>query len=260
MSQESSGVPVSITEDQLLEVAGGDMFARASWLSGRVTRGPWSRDGAHLWGVTHRGSPSIMGIGDAHGAAELLPSVLAEHPDLAVASLPRGWVEHLSGVPVAVRDHWDWFATTSAPQHVPGTERVGWLVDADDEIRSLLSAASPETSAWPGDERVHRWAGIRDGDGQLVAVLADTSKHVAVGHISSVATVREHRRHGYGAALTAWATQRFLADGAAMVTLGMYADNHGARSMYERLGFTCCHRFTSATVGAPVDAAGATCE
>lgn len=239
----------NLSPDQLIAAAPDDPFVRASVLGGRVTRGPWATDGAYLWGVTRHDEPVVMGVGDPAGAATLLQAVAAEHPDFTIASLPRGWVEHLGAdVSVAVRDHWDWFAASSAPPPVHGEAGASWLSGTDDEIRALLTAASPETSTWPGDDRACRWAGIRAPDGTLVAVLADTSRHRSMGHISSVATAPEHRRRGHAAALTAWVMRQFFTEGAEMVTLGMYASNDAARKMYERLGFTCHHRFASAAL------------
>lgn len=241
-------MPETLTPNQLMDIADGDPFVRASVLGGRVTRGPWADDGAYLWGVVHRGDPGVLGIGDPRAAAQLLGQVAADDPEIAGVSLPRGWVDHVSpGITVRISDHWDWFAISRPPAHQPGEDLVTWVNGAD-EISELLRAASPETSTWPGDERAKRWAGIRSAEGRLVAVLADTSRSSSVGHISSVATDPEHRRKGYGAALTAWITRRFFAERAEMVTLGMYAGNEAARAVYERLGFTYYHRFTAGTL------------
>lgn len=236
----------SLSPDELIAATRDDPYVRASVLGGRIARGPWASGGAYMWGVKRPNELGVVGIGDPAAAAELLEAVAGEHPDVATASLPRGWVEHLgTGTAAEVRDHWDWFATDGPPPSTPGEASAGWLTGADAEISALLTAASPETSTWPGDDRARRWAGIRTLDGELAAVLADTSRHPAVGNISSVATSPGHRRRGHAAALTAWATRRLFAEGAEMVTLGMYANNDAARAMYERLGFLCRHRFTA---------------
>ncbi|NIS30150.1 MAG: GNAT family N-acetyltransferase, partial [Actinobacteria bacterium] len=119
--------------------------------------------------------------------------------------------------------------------------------DAED-VRKLLAEASPETSTWPDDDRARRWAGIRNTGGTLVACLADTSRHPSVAHMSSVATAPYERRRGYARTLVAWVTRQFLAEGATMVTLGMYADNDAARRLYTGLGFNVGQRFTTADV------------
>lgn len=127
--------------------------------------------------------------------------------------------------------------------------RCGRLTgDHIDEIDALLTAASPDTSTWPGEGRARRGAGIRADDGTLAALLSDTSRSPSVGHLASVATAPAHRRQGHGAALTAWVTRQMLAEGADWVTLGMYADNDPARRLYESPGFSCTHRFSSVVI------------
>ena len=53
------------------------------------------------------------------------------------------------------------------------------------------------------------------------------------------------RGQGLGSAVTGWLTRQLLDDGNRWVTLGMYSDNDVARRIYQRLGFTCWHAFTS---------------
>jgi GNAT superfamily N-acetyltransferase len=236
--------------DQLLEATDGDMFVRSAVANARITHGPWIGDGAAIWGMIHRGQPSIAGVGAPAGAAKLLDGALDEVPGAERASLPRGWLDHLPPRLGAMRrSDWDWLWTATTPVPVPGEDQAAWLTDDDtDEIDTLLTAASPDTSTWPGDGRARRWAGIHTDGGSLAAVLADTSRSPSVGHLSSIATAPAHRRQGHGAALTAWVTRQMLIEGADWVTLGMYADNDPARRLYERLGFACTHRFSSAIV------------
>ena len=73
-------------------------------------------------------------------------------------------------------------------------------------------------------------------------------------HISSVATGPEFRRNGYGAALTAWVTRAFLAEGRSPATLGMYAWNDTARRMYRRLGYVGEHTFSAGSLNRVLDA------
>lgn len=69
-----------------------------------------------------------------------------------------------------------------------------------------------------------------------------------VGHFSAIAIRPDARGQGLGSALTAWATRRLFREGYDLVTLGLYAGNTAARRMYDRLGFTGEHRFTSGKV------------
>jgi ribosomal protein S18 acetylase RimI-like enzyme len=234
--------------DQLIEATNGDNFARANLNGRHVTNGPWVAGGAVIWGTTWRDEPNFTGIGDPPAVARLFAEVHDEIPDAKRASLPRGWLDHLSrSIPVTNRTDWDWFWTADPPPVAyPAEAQARWLTQADHgDVQALLTAASPQTSTWPSDSRARRWAGIVDADDRLAAVLADTSKTAQIAHISSVATDPRHRRRGYGAALTAWITREFLHEGAEIVTLGMYADNDVARRMYERQGYTCSHRFSS---------------
>lgn len=96
-----------------------------------------------------------------------------------------------------------------------------------------------------GPGRVLQWVGIRDDEGALIACAAHTERVRGVPHLASIATHPQWRGRGLGSAITGGMTRRLLAEGAPVVTLGMYADNDVARRMYERLGFRCEHRFTS---------------
>lgn len=64
-------------------------------------------------------------------------------------------------------------------------------------------------------------------------------------HLHGLAVLPQTRRRGLGAALTAAATAAGLDAGADWVSLGMYADNAGARRLYERLGFVTQARMAS---------------
>lgn len=232
--------------NELIEATNGDAFARAAVSNGTVRAGVWACDGAAIWGNTHRHSLSVVGVGDPAAAAGLLEAVAPELPGAHWISLPRGWLAYCRLSAIEPTHDWEWFHITHAPSPIDVDGRPQWLPDDDDDIRAFLSEAMPEASAWPGDQRVNRWAGIRRVDGELVAALADTSKDPAAGHISSVTTAPAHRRRGYAAALTSWVTGAFLAEGADMVTLGMYSTNDSARRLYDQLGFRCDHRFSSA--------------
>lgn len=236
--------------DQLEQATGGDMYARAAVAGRSISHGPWSGHGALVWATTRRGRTGFTGIGAPRSAAALLAEVLSEVPAARRATLTRGWIAHLPpslAAGVARRTDWDWCWTATPPEPVPGEDRARWLsADDAEDVRKLLTEASPETSTWPDDDRAHRWAGIREADGRLVACLADSSRGTAVAHMSAVATASHERRRGRARALVAWVTRQFLAEGAGMVTLGMYAGNDAARGLYTGLGFTIGQRFTTA--------------
>jgi ribosomal protein S18 acetylase RimI-like enzyme len=79
----------------------------------------------------------------------------------------------------------------------------------------------------------------------LLACAADTSGVAGVGHLSSIAVHPDARGKGLGAAVTAALTRALFAGGCDLVTLGMYASNTVGRALYDRLGMTDEHRFTS---------------
>lgn len=244
----------AIPVGRLVDATGGVAYARAAIAGGDVSHGPWAGHGAVIWATTRRGRIGFVGLGEPPAAAALLADVMPELPAASRATLPRGWLDHLPPSLAAVvvkRMDWDWCWTDTPPEPVPGEERVRWLGPDDaEDVRKLLAEASPETSTWPDDDHARRWAGIRDAGGTLVACLADTSRNPSVAHMSAVATAPHERRRGHARTLVAWVTRQFLAEGASMVTLGMYADNDAARRLYTGLGFTISQRFTTADLNA----------
>lgn len=244
-------MPQFIPAKKLLDLTGGDRLVEALITNGRLTDGAWADSGTYVWSMPHWGDPGIMGIGEPARGAAMLLSLMRDQPDVSHrVSLPPGWQDLVDpALRVAPYSAWDWFWTTSVPTSTSDEAGAQWLTDDDTaDVQAVLDDAMPDASARPGDDRVRRWAGIRDRSGALVATLADTSISPQVGHLSSVATVTEHQGNGYGAALTTWVTREILREGANMVTLGMYADNDKARRFYQRLGFTCEHRFSTAIV------------
>ncbi|MBO0826338.1 MAG: GNAT family N-acetyltransferase [Streptosporangiales bacterium] len=240
----------AISRTDLVEASGGDVYAEVALRTGDVDGTVWAGDGAVLWTRDWHGRPSVTGVGTPAGVAAVLTHVADALQDAIRVSLPRGFADRLApALSFEPRSEWDWLWTDAAPPALPHEPLVHWLGERDhDDVRALLEEVSPDASARPGDGRSRRWAGIRTGDGRLAACLADTSRAATVGHVSSVATAAEFRRNGYGAALTAWATRAFLAEGRSPATLGMYSWNDGARRMYHRLGYVTAHSFAAGTL------------
>ena len=190
--------------------------------------------------------PVLLGIGPDAAAAGAVAVAAREAGVPGELIVPRG---ALPLVPAWLRpevvDEWEWRSLAVPPEPRPGEERVAWLTEADHgDVKALLSADAPGTSVWPGDPAARRWAGIRDERG-LRACLADTSRYPGVGHVSGITTAAGARGLGYGTAITAWAARRLLAEGAGMVTLGVYAANATAGRVYDRLGFSADHPMSS---------------
>ncbi len=238
--------------DDALALTGGDPFLRSQL---RYGSGPaWASAGAvavvgldleerirQLSGLPH-------GPDSPRETAALVTEVIREVPEIPRITVPCTAAPYLPAGLLASSNDWNFRSTTAPPPHQPGQEAARWLAAEEEAgVRELLTMANPESSAWPGDAKVARWAGIRGANGQLVACLADTSGP-GVGHLSGIATHPRARGRGLGAAITAWATRYLLAEHVELVTLGLYADNDAAHRLYSRLGFRDDHRFTSGPV------------
>jgi ribosomal protein S18 acetylase RimI-like enzyme len=171
-------------------------------------------------------------------------------------TLPRGGLDLLpSRLQPVDHDEWDGWCTLVAPrpQSTPyGDAAVVRTLEADDpRIGALLQASSPTASIPAGDPRVERWAGIEDPEGGLqdtgglAAVLAVTRQRSGSHHLNSVATHPSRRGRRLARLLCAVVTEESLASGVPAVSLGMYADNDAARSVYAALGFTWLRGSTS---------------
>ncbi len=247
-STYARGVPVrQCSAADVLAVTGNDPFVRRQT---RYRFGPaWHDDGSVAFASldAEERLRHLAAVGDPQRVAELVATAVRELPEVPRLSLPRGTLPYL---PPWWRledvTDWDFRSTATAPPELPGEERVDWLGEADaGDLKELLVAANPDSSVWPGEPKVRRWAGIRDAMGRLEACLADTSGTDGTGHLSGITTRPESRGRGLSSAITGWATRRLLEEGCDLVTLGVYADNAAARRVYDRLGFTDDHHFTS---------------
>jgi ribosomal protein S18 acetylase RimI-like enzyme len=231
---------------KILELTGHDPLIRGTR---GASRGPaWrNADGRAVafTGYDVEGRPrSLVALGPPDETAELVAAVHRELPGDIRVIVPRG-------TPLALTQPSDWNfrAAYGAPPPQPAEAAVAWC-DDEDAITDLLKLVSPGTSAWPGDPKVRRWAGVRQ-DGRLLACLADTSSADGVGHVSAIAVHTEARGRGLGPSITAWAMRRMFAEGCDVVTLGVYADNAVGLRMYDRLGFTVDRALTTGLVKRP---------
>lgn len=215
----------------------------ARWLSG------WAADPADPRDVAEAVSLVVELAGRAHEAGEAPTGV----------TVPRGGLGLLPAHLVPRDpDEWDAWCTQQAPppQTTPygDAARVTDLEAADPRIADLLRIASPTASLEAGDPRVVRWAGIEDpeqglpGTGGLAAVLAVTRSRAGSDHLNDVATHPDRRGRRLARLLCAEVTAQSLAGGAAAVSLGMYAENDAARSVYASLGFRWLRGSTSGSL------------
>ncbi|MBT0995019.1 GNAT family N-acetyltransferase [Cellulomonas sp. DKR-3] len=213
---------------------------------------------------------AVVGRGDAGRVRGLLADLARRR-----AGRPHGWMsvprgtspsdDVLAALGLRPFSSWDWFASTTCPDGLadrppggapaPALEPAAAVRELDRvadaaEIRACLAEANPGTSADPGGALEAAWFGVADHDA-LVGVIgaslrpAADSAHAASWHLHGLGVRPRARRRGLGAALTAAATTAGLRAGAPWVSLGMYADNAGARRIYERLGYVCEARFDS---------------
>jgi ribosomal protein S18 acetylase RimI-like enzyme len=159
-------------------------------------------------------------------------------------TVPRGGLEQL---PDRLRpphhEEWDWWFIESAPDEV-GPPVVD-LDAADPRLEALLAVASPHAPIRPGNPRVARWAGVEVGadvlpdTAGLASLVAVTHLRSGAAHLNDVATHPALRGRRLARALCAQVTRDAFDEGRPAVSLGMYADNDAARSLYTALGFTC---------------------
>lgn len=251
---ETDRSPVSVeavaTRTALIAASGNDIFVRSSLPLEEDVRG--FRLGAGAAWLTRSRRRQGAGWLSVVGAPDLVPPLV----DAALESLGDA-VTGLTIPAVALADLpdslrpttynlWDWFWTATEPPYSPAEDAVTWAEPGDEPaIAAMLDVDSPRHSAGPGDEDVRRWCVLRDSDGGLLAFAAHVEHVPGVPHLASIVTRTDQRGRGLGGAVTAWITRQLLAEGAPIVTLGMYADNDAARRMYHRLGYRDSQHFAS---------------
>lgn len=209
---------------------------------------------AAAWITTHHfaGRPWLVLLGEPAPAAHLIEEIRAQHPD------DFGGLTHETATTVPANLifentwDWDWFSTASpVPQRDDPGVSIDWAEESVfDDLRAVLHAASDWRSVEPGEERAERWAALRleaepNQAAQIVSCLAVTRTGPNTPSLASVATHPDYRGRRFARDLTAWTTNRLLDEGAPVVTLGMYSDNHTARKVYDALGYQVGHRFRS---------------
>jgi len=143
---------------------------------------------------------------------------------------PDGW-----SVPFGGQGHQ---MVLTAPLATPPAADIIEL-DASDapEMRALVKLTEPG----PFAARTHElggYVGIRDpDDGRLLAMAGRRTSVPGFTEVSAVCTHPDARRRGYAEAVTAAVATRLLDDGVTPF-LHVAIDNHNARRVYERMGFT----------------------
>lgn len=142
-------------------------------------------------------------------------------------------IDAIPGLRLDARFGW---MDTTAPAGWPRGHEPRWLPD-DAEVAAFLTAHHPGSFARPGDAGIARWAGIRDRDGELLAVGADAWSVREIGFVAGVATRTDARGRGLGRDLCGFLTDELIA-GRERVALLVDHWNTAAVRTYERLGYS----------------------
>ncbi|WP_328332271.1 GNAT family N-acetyltransferase [Kribbella sp. NBC_00382] len=134
---------------------------------------------------------------------------------------------------LSLRATFGWMETTTVPSDAT---TAAWL-DGDAGVEALLSEASPESYARPGDSGVLRWAGVLDDTGELLSVAADGWSAPEIGFMAGVATRPDARGRGLSRQVCAFVTTELLKRHG-RVGLMVHGANEVAVGVYRKLGYT----------------------
>lgn len=161
-------------------------------------------------------------------------------PERVVDRFVAAWAPARSSVRFRMRLYR--LGTLQAPA-VPGAGRLA-ETDELDLCVPWLSAFQIEagvheidTRVWARERIAERRLWLWEDDGQVVSLAASTSPAAGVSRIAPVYTPPEHRRRGYGAAVTAACTADALARGADHMVLFTDLANPTSNSIYQQIGY-----------------------
>jgi ribosomal protein S18 acetylase RimI-like enzyme len=166
---------------------------------------------------------------------EVLPEVGATFRPFGPEDLVAAVVERAPELTVTAR--FAWMETTAPVRRTSPAAR--WLSEDEwPEVTALLDESFPDSYARPGESGVHRWAGVRDTGGRLIAVAAEAWSTAEIGFLAGVTTRPDARGRGLAADLCGFATDDLLAGGRERVALLADYVNVAAVATYRKLGFS----------------------
>ncbi len=234
----------------------------AAWRSDRLLREEWPRqhsprvigdDEGFVVISQHRDGPDVTGYGHDERPARIVADLVTSGelvPPLAWLSLPRTADlpdEVCDALAVRPQPGWDWMSTDAPPPppNVDGVVRLDPVTDAD-AIRDCLADSNPTTEADPAGRHEGGWWGAWDGDRLAGVIGAGTQVgedgRPARWHLHGLGVRPSVRTRGLGTALMVAATRGGFEAGAPWVSLGVWADNARAISIYQRLGYHTDHQ------------------
>ncbi|MFD9816107.1 GNAT family N-acetyltransferase [Streptomyces sp. NPDC059080] len=223
-----------------------DLWTRS--VIGPSWSGPgWLMPGAACYGTGTAEEPDgcLTAVGDPHAVADLVRLLLAERAEPPyLLTVPRG--TQVEGAETAAAQ-WEVLSLHHAPPLLPAEGQVVPVAgEPSAEITALLTAASPEHSVRPGAPDVELWAGVRDTNGALICGGAMVRKPgAALCSLASIATAPAYRGQGLAAGVTAWLARQALEREPSGCLLALDSANHGAKRVYERLGFRTVREFST---------------
>ncbi|WP_170226394.1 GNAT family N-acetyltransferase [Rudaeicoccus suwonensis] len=195
----------------------------------------------HLRSLTMFGPPADVAVLLRAVATHLQPEVNG----ISIERVNLPLLHEHFGERLSVGGNWDWMWTTMTPPVIPAEQLLHELDDTRDadEIRALNAIGNPTAESEPGTGTSEYWLGLRES-GRLIVAGALHRTGGGAPHLTGLVVHPDARGRRLGLALTAALTRRAVErDGVA--TLGMYADNDRARSVYAGLGYQVARAWAS---------------
>ena len=210
------------------------------WVHGDAVAFQRHSHSRHIHGISVLGGDDVPQVLDA-----VLNDLPRQVNGIAVERKYLPLLETRLGARLDAGGDWDWMWTDRLPGVLPAEAQLVHLDDSHDAaaIRALNEIGSPTAESEPGSGRTELWLGARDG-GRLVAAGAIHRTPGGAPHLAGIVVHPKARGRGLGVALTA-ALTRWALGRTGVCTLGMYADNDRARSIYTGLGFTVAREWGS---------------